>query len=216
MKTPDGDSESGPATASVSATHSAPVSVGRPRSSSRQMLEDAATELFLETSYADTTVDQITQRAGVSRNTFFNYFQAKSDLLWREVDASITALADELSGGASLSLDSIRLALHRSAEGFGANRIPVTFTQDEVMGARDEVVSSGLERVARLAAVLASALVTETDSSARTTLRIQAMANALAGAVAAAWVSWARDGIARGALPDYLGEALEAVAACRS
>src|SRR5690554_2035586 len=80
---------------------------GRPRSSSRQMLVDAASELFLETSYADTTVDQITQRAGVSRNTFFNYFQAKSDLLWLEVDAGIVALAAELASATAAPVTAI-------------------------------------------------------------------------------------------------------------
>ncbi|MBC7441420.1 MAG: TetR family transcriptional regulator, partial [Ramlibacter sp.] len=65
---------------------------GRPRGSSRAMLEEAAAELFLEQTYAGTTIEQITRRAGVSRNTFFNYFRAKSDLLWVDVDAGLGGL----------------------------------------------------------------------------------------------------------------------------
>ncbi|MDO9397103.1 MAG: helix-turn-helix domain-containing protein, partial [Herbiconiux sp.] len=70
---------------------------GRPRASSQPMLEEAASELFLEQGYAKTTIEQITQRAGVSRNTFFNYFGAKSDLLWVELDASLAALTAALA-----------------------------------------------------------------------------------------------------------------------
>ena len=53
------------------------------------MLAEAAAELFLEQTYAGTTIEDIAQRAGVSRATFFNYFAAKSDLLWVEVDESL-------------------------------------------------------------------------------------------------------------------------------
>ena len=71
---------------------------GRPRASSRAMLAEAAAELFLEQTYAGTTIDQIAQRAGVSRNTFFNYFPAKSDVLWYEVDDALRQFGDILLG----------------------------------------------------------------------------------------------------------------------
>lgn len=70
--------------------------VGRPPSASREILEEAACELFLEQGYAATSVADITQRAGVSRATFFNYIPTKSDLLWTSVDDALEALADEL------------------------------------------------------------------------------------------------------------------------
>src|ERR1700710_2415270 len=70
---------------------------GRPRSSSRELLEDAAFELFLENTYAKTTIDQITQRAGVGRSTFFNYFQGKSDVFWVDVDSNAQKLGDALA-----------------------------------------------------------------------------------------------------------------------
>ena len=59
---------------------------GRPRSSSRGMIAEAAAELFLEQTYTGTTVDDIARRSGVSRATFFNYFGSNSDLLLLEVD----------------------------------------------------------------------------------------------------------------------------------
>ncbi len=57
------------------------------------MLEEAASELFLERGYAATSVADITQRAGVSRSTFFNYVETKSDLLWSAFDEAAAALA---------------------------------------------------------------------------------------------------------------------------
>ena len=69
---------------------------GRPPASSREMLQEAAFELFLENSYAGTSIDQITQRAGVSRNTFFNYFAGKSDVFWVDLDKTLGQLAAEL------------------------------------------------------------------------------------------------------------------------
>ena len=61
------------------------------------MLADAAAELFLEQGYGRTTVDQIAARAGVSRATFFNYFPAKSDVMWLELDAAVAALPELLA-----------------------------------------------------------------------------------------------------------------------
>ncbi|MDA3804317.1 helix-turn-helix domain containing protein, partial [Clavibacter sp. CT19] len=77
---------------------------GRPRRSSRATLEEAAAELFLEHTYAATTVEQIAQRAGVSRATFFNYFASKADLLWAGLDDTLreagAAVAGVGAGGA--------------------------------------------------------------------------------------------------------------------
>ncbi|MDQ2670204.1 MAG: TetR/AcrR family transcriptional regulator, partial [Gemmatimonadota bacterium] len=53
---------------------------GRPRASSRESLAEAACELFLERGYEQTSVTDIATRAGVSRSSFFNYFDTKSAL----------------------------------------------------------------------------------------------------------------------------------------
>jgi AcrR family transcriptional regulator len=47
----------------------------------RQKIMDTAMELFAEQGYEATTVHQITERAGVAKGTFFNYFQCKEDVL---------------------------------------------------------------------------------------------------------------------------------------
>jgi AcrR family transcriptional regulator len=54
---------------------------GRPRASSRETLAEAACELFLEQGFAQTTIADISGRAGVSRSSFFNYFASKESAL---------------------------------------------------------------------------------------------------------------------------------------
>jgi AcrR family transcriptional regulator len=47
----------------------------------RTAIWDAATDLFAEKGYDETTIDDIARRAGVSRRSFFRYFSSKSDLM---------------------------------------------------------------------------------------------------------------------------------------
>jgi AcrR family transcriptional regulator len=187
-------------------------SVGRPRSSSRGILEDAALELFIEQGYAATTIEQITQRAGVGRTTFFNYFESKSDLLWLEVDAGLDRVIDELhlvpQGVPAFA--AVREVMLRVAAEFGVDRVPLALTQGEVMGSEGEAAASGLTRFARRADVLAGFLAPRFDAR-RGDLVILAAANALAGAISAAWEVWAHDGIARQPLTEYVAEAFDLV-----
>ncbi|MBB5632321.1 AcrR family transcriptional regulator [Cryobacterium mesophilum] len=181
------------------------VTVGRPRASSRGTIEDAAAELFLEQSYDGTTIDEITQRAGVSRATFFNYFSSKSDLLWMDADHAIERLEECLASGAPL-FDSVALV----AAEVGPERVPLAVTQSDVMGTRDELVASGLARVARVAALVHAAIAAETGQG-RGGLALTVRANSVAGAIVAAWGAWIRGGVARRPLSDYISDALALV-----
>lgn len=65
---------------------------GRPRGTSARALELIALRLFTEQGYEETTVDQIATAAGVSRRTFFRYFDTKADVLWNEFDAEVQTI----------------------------------------------------------------------------------------------------------------------------
>ena len=52
----------------------------------RQAIWDAATDLFAEKGYDETTVDDIALAAGVSRRSFFRYFSSKNDLMAQAID----------------------------------------------------------------------------------------------------------------------------------
>ena len=192
-------------------------SAGRPRTSSRALIEDAAAELFLENTYGATTIDQIAQRAGVSRNTFFNYFAAKSDLLWVELDAAIDRLEAELRSVApdADALPALRATILGAVADIGVDRVPLALTQEDVMGTREETRSSGLTRYARRADVIAAFLGRQqtrgVGDSPADDLAVLAKANAVSGAISAAWTVWARAGVQRHPLSEYVARALDAV-----
>ncbi len=52
----------------------------------REALVQAADTLFVEQGYEGTTVDQIAERAGVSRRTFFRYFPSKEAIAFPRAD----------------------------------------------------------------------------------------------------------------------------------
>lgn len=63
----------------------------------KQSLYDAAMELFQQKGFDETSVDEITARAGYSRATFFNHFGAKSGVL-RYYGQRLQDLVEELLG----------------------------------------------------------------------------------------------------------------------
>lgn len=65
---------------------------GRPPGTSARELEVIALQLFTEHGFEQTTVDRIAAAAGVSRRTFFRYFDSKADVLWHAFDGEVRAL----------------------------------------------------------------------------------------------------------------------------
>ncbi|MFD1713971.1 TetR/AcrR family transcriptional regulator [Amnibacterium flavum] len=188
--------------------------MGRPRRSSRASIEDAAAELFLEQGYAGTTVEQITQRAGVSRATFFNYFAAKSDVLWSSFDESAGRLRDELRavGTDRPPIDGVRQALLVIAQDFPGESAPWAVAEAETMGTAEELGASGLPRFAAQAAVIAEFLRTRLSLS-RDDVRPPAAAAAIVAATAAAAGVWVNAGASRGSLASYVEAAITPVCA---
>ena len=182
--------------------------LGRPRRSSAEMLADAAAELFLEAGWSGTTVDQIARRAGVSRGTFFNWFDAKSDLFWVDLDASTAGLGDLLRASSGLSpVRAVAAALVAVARQHPADRVPWALTQADAMGLGDEVVASAAVRGVRLRAVVAAYLA-EAAGRPRDDLDVEVAASVLIAAAATSVVTWAGSGVGRPALGDVVARAL--------
>jgi mycofactocin system transcriptional regulator len=65
---------------------------GRPPGTSARALELIALRLFTEQGFEKTTVDQIATAAGVSRRTFFRYFDSKPGVLWGQFDTEVATI----------------------------------------------------------------------------------------------------------------------------
>src|SRR6202011_4694168 len=89
----------------------------------RERLAEAAFALFDERGYEQTTVDDITQRAGLGRTTFFRHYRSKDDVIFPDHDRMLGQIADRLrttSHGTALAAvsDAVRLVmLHYLDEG---------------------------------------------------------------------------------------------------
>jgi AcrR family transcriptional regulator len=80
------------------AVPSAPVSLKlRKQQVVRDALSAAAEELFLSRGFEDVTVEEIARSAGVSRRTFFRYFDSKEDVMVERADRLGELLIAELA-----------------------------------------------------------------------------------------------------------------------
>lgn len=170
------------------------------------MFEEAAAELFLEQTYEGTTIDDIANRSGVSRNTFFNYFSSKSDVLWVDLDETVSALGGILG---SLSphgdvLGDVEAALTKVAAEHPSNRVPWALTQIELMGTRDVLLSSGMVRLLAVTELITSFIRARSGAIAQGAT----VAAALTAAAATAAAQWAGDGVGRDSLDVYVRDAI--------
>jgi AcrR family transcriptional regulator len=94
----------------------------------RDRLAQAAFDLFAERGYEQTTVDDIAERAGLGRATFFRNYRSKEDVIFPDHDQLLEQVRDRLrsaSHGTALAAacDAVRLVLlHYLDEGELARR----------------------------------------------------------------------------------------------
>ena len=69
---------------------------GRRPVTSRAQLEHIGLRLFTDDGFEATTVDRIAGQAGISRRTFFRYFDSKNDLPWGDFDVRLGRLGERL------------------------------------------------------------------------------------------------------------------------
>jgi len=68
-----------------------------PKQGAKARIVEAAFALFAERGYDATTVDDIAERAGVGRTTFFRTFRAKEDVIFPDHDEVIAKLESRLA-----------------------------------------------------------------------------------------------------------------------
>lgn len=119
------------------------VQRGRPPGTSARTLEEIALRLFDAHGFEETTVEQIAAGAGVSRRTFFRYFDSKTDVLWHNFDHEIAQLRTELAGtDPELPvLDAVRLAV-LAVNGYTAADIPELRTRMNLISTTPALAAS--------------------------------------------------------------------------
>lgn len=175
---------------------------GRPKSSSRETLAEAACELFLEQGFEATSIAEIASRAGVSRSSFFNYFSSKSDILWGAFDERLDAAAQRLDSDDAASVPDI---LRDMAAGFAPDSLALAVANAEAMGLAEELDRERAVRLGRLARCAAERF--RRDGLPR--LAAEVVGAAAAGAVLAAVWEWADAGPGHTDLTPLLDTALE-------
>ena len=186
---------------------------GRPKASSRETIAEAACELFLEQGYEQTSIVDITSRAGVSRSSFFNYFSSKSDVLWAGLDERIAVFEQRLAADeAAPAASAVRSEALAIADAFVPDSLALGIVNLAAMGLEAEYERDSALRRARLARAVSTRLV----RGGADRLRAEVAGAAWGGAVLAAVEAWAHDGAGRTSLARFLDRAADAAEGVRT
>jgi len=106
-------------------------------------LELIALRLFTKRGFDATTVDEIAAAAGVSRRTFFRYFDSKAEVLWNDFDLEVDNLRDVLSraGPGATVMDAVRVAV-LSVNHYSAADVPELRARMSLINSVPELAAS--------------------------------------------------------------------------
>jgi AcrR family transcriptional regulator len=127
----------------------------------QERLTLAALELFVDQGYDKTTVAEITERAGLTKRTFFRHFADKREVLFAGQDVLLRLFTDAIAGApASASpLAAVLAALESAGEqAFGEERRDFVRKRQSVVEANDSLRERELLKGARLTSAMAEAL----------------------------------------------------------
>lgn len=125
------------------------------RFATRQKISDAATLLFMDRGFDTVTIDQIAEKAGVSRMTVFNHFSRKEDMIFDLDDIGrqdvLAALKNRTAGVAPV--EALRLFAHQAVAerrpyvlfcDAGSDRFVSTVQASDVLMARARAIRDEL------------------------------------------------------------------------
>jgi AcrR family transcriptional regulator len=153
-------------------------------------LQQAAMALFLERGYAEVTVAEITDRAGLTKRTFFNHFPDKREVLFAGAaafEAAVVGYLDEASE-AMAPLDAAVDALTRGGLTL-SDYIAFADARSQLIDSSPELRERDLVKMSLLASAIARALARRHVPAGMATLTAQAAV----AVFTAAYASWAKD-----------------------
>ncbi len=152
-------------------SHHYAVLMGRWQPGARERLVVAAVDLFSEQGYDETTVAQISERAGVTRSTFFRHFSDKRELLVAGQATLSHLLAEGITSAppGSSPLESVALGLARASEQMGPVNHALGPRLTAVVASSKELQERSLLKSVGLAGAMTDALIGRgiPDSTAR-------------------------------------------------
>jgi AcrR family transcriptional regulator len=167
--------------------------VGRWEPDAQRRLQQAAWELFAERGYADVTVAEIADRAGLTKRSFFNHFIDKREVLFAGAsDFEDSVVMHVVEANADLdAIDAAVLGLTRAGLGLTGYRAYAR--------ARQELIASSTELRERDLIKMASLVSAITEALGRRHISPRTAALAAQAAVTifnTAYADWITDGTA--------------------
>ncbi|RNF83547.1 TetR family transcriptional regulator [Streptomyces botrytidirepellens] len=144
--------------------------MGRWEPGARERLQRAALELYVERGFEQTTVAEITNRAGLTERTFFRHFADKREVLFSGQDELLESCVNTIVGApeATAPLDAVAEALQAISARFEERR-EFSRQRQTVIAANAGLQERELLKLAALASATADALrrrgVTEPTAS---------------------------------------------------
>lgn len=184
----------------------------RTRRAVRHELQTVAIALFLEHGYEATTVEQIAEAAGLSRRSFFRYFESKGDVLTAAFEDTGAAIAAAIA--ARPESENPWVALRRgfdpSLDATGPEAVPLV----RAMLQSTAMSSSHTQKEANWQQAIAFVLEARLPAATHRALQARALAAAALACLTAAQLEWvAHEGTRP--LGPLLDAAMQAVAPLR-
>ncbi len=167
---------------------------GRRPSTTRRAVARAALDLFDRQGYEETSIDQIAAAVGVSRRTFFRYYDSKAEVVWGEFDAELVRLRTRLEEAPDDQpmMDVLRRAV-MDTNSFGAGELDELRVRIGLTSSVPTLVAHSAVRYAQWCDVVAGFVARRLGASPDD-LAPQTVARAALGAATAAFVQWADQG----------------------
>ena len=163
----------------------------RNKARARTEIAAAALRLFSKDGFEGVTVDQIVAAAGVSRRTFFRYFETKEDALLADYPELNTTLTDSLiDGGADHPLEAVRASLHRLADWY-EERAEAVLERSRLIRDATHLTARNLEFLSQWESAIVATVAAHVGADAGSLLPRTAGAT-IVGAFRAALTQWVR------------------------
>ncbi len=127
----------------------------------QERLTLAALELFVDQGYDKTTVAEITERAGLTKRTFFRHFADKREVLFAGQDVLLKLFTEAIATAPATAspLEAVLAALEAAGEtAFTAERHEFARKRQSVVEANDSLRERELLKAAKLTSAMAEAL----------------------------------------------------------